>query len=104
MRDTASDDDYTEYVTARLPALHRLAFLLCGDAHRADDLVAAGARRALADIELALTRIRTGRYGYCRSCNARIPLVVLEAIPKTTLCLGCQQQVCSLATRATWSE
>jgi len=39
MRDTASDEDYTEYVTARLPALHRLAFLLCGDAHRADDLV-----------------------------------------------------------------
>jgi DnaK suppressor protein len=56
-----------------------------------DALVAAGARRALADIELALTRMRTGRYGYCRSCGARIPLVVLQAIPKTTLCLACQQ-------------
>jgi DnaK suppressor protein len=57
-----------------------------------DALVAAGARRALADIELALVRMRTGRYGCCRSCGARIPLGVLEAIPKTTLCLACQQQ------------
>jgi DnaK suppressor protein len=54
-----------------------------------DALVAAGARRALADIEMALSRMRTGRYGYCRSCEGRIPLVVLEAIPKTTLCLTC---------------
>jgi DnaK suppressor protein len=55
-----------------------------------DALVAAGAQRALADIETALSRMRTGRYGYCRSCGRRIPLVVLEAIPKTTLCLTCQ--------------
>ena len=54
-----------------------------------DAVVAAGARRALADIELALVRMATGRYGLCRSCGAGIPLVVLEAIPKTTLCLTC---------------
>jgi DnaK suppressor protein len=57
-----------------------------------DDLVAAGARRALADIELAMARMRTGRYGHCRSCGARIPLVVLEAIPETTLCLTCHHR------------
>ncbi|GAA1646461.1 SigE family RNA polymerase sigma factor [Actinoplanes couchii] len=34
-----SDDEYTEYVTARIPALRRLAYLLTGDGHRADDLV-----------------------------------------------------------------
>jgi DnaK suppressor protein len=55
-----------------------------------DGLVAAGARQALADIDLALVRMDTGRYGLCRSCGARIPLIVLEAIPKTTLCLTCQ--------------
>lgn len=55
-----------------------------------DALVAAGARRALADIDLALVRMDTGRYGLCRSCGAPIPVVVLEAIPKTTLCLTCQ--------------
>ncbi|ALG06054.1 SigE family RNA polymerase sigma factor [Kibdelosporangium phytohabitans] len=36
----ASDEEhYTEYVTARLPALRRIAYLLCGDNHRADDIV-----------------------------------------------------------------
>ena len=33
------DDDYVAYVSARLPALKRLAFALCGDEHHADDLV-----------------------------------------------------------------
>jgi RNA polymerase sigma-70 factor (sigma-E family) len=40
---TIHEDDYVEYVTARLPALHRAAYLLCGDAHRADDIVQATA-------------------------------------------------------------
>jgi DnaK suppressor protein len=57
-----------------------------------DALVAAGARQSLADIELALVRMRTGRYGRCRACGDRIPLAVLEAIPRTTLCLGCQRE------------
>jgi len=35
------DREYVEYVSARLPALHRAAYLLCGDPHRADDLVQA---------------------------------------------------------------
>lgn len=30
---------YTEYVSARLPALRRIAHLLCKDPHRADDVV-----------------------------------------------------------------
>jgi len=34
-----SDQEYVDYVTARMPALRRLAFLLAGDEHRADDLV-----------------------------------------------------------------
>jgi DnaK suppressor protein len=67
------------------------------DARRArrevDALVAAGARRALAEIELALVRMRTGRYGLCRSCGTRIPIAVLEAVPKTTLCLACQHRL-----------
>ncbi len=40
--------DYTEYVTARLPALRRVAYLLCGDEHRADDVV-----------QVAITRLYT---------------------------------------------
>lgn len=34
-----SEQQYIDYVTARLPTLRRMAYLLCGDPHRADDLV-----------------------------------------------------------------
>ena len=33
------DADYLEYVTAKSPWLRRIAYLLCQDVHRADDLV-----------------------------------------------------------------
>ncbi|MFG2057103.1 SigE family RNA polymerase sigma factor [Micromonospora sp. NPDC048930] len=33
--------EYVEYVTARLPRLHRTAYLLCADAFQADDIVQA---------------------------------------------------------------
>ena len=35
----AWEQEYVEYVTARLPSLRRLGYLLCGDGHGADDLV-----------------------------------------------------------------
>ncbi len=35
------DDEFTQYVAARLASFRRLAFLLCQDWHRADDLVQA---------------------------------------------------------------
>src|SRR4051812_6525569 len=38
MRDGAHED-YVEYVAAKIPALRRLAYVLAGDPHRADDLV-----------------------------------------------------------------
>jgi DnaK suppressor protein len=64
-----------------------------GEATRALDevraVVAAGARKALADIELALVRMSAGNYGRCRACGADIPLAVLTAVPRTTLCRSC---------------
>ena len=57
--------DFTEYISARSPWLVRVAYLLCGDWHRAEDLaqVAAGklyqhwARAARADsIDASSTR------------------------------------------------
>ncbi|WFB06043.1 SigE family RNA polymerase sigma factor [Streptomyces sp. LX-29] len=36
---TEDERAYTEYVSARLPALRRIAHLLCKDPHRADDIV-----------------------------------------------------------------
>ncbi len=38
---TGRDEEFTEYVSARMPALRRLALLLCHDWHGADDLVQA---------------------------------------------------------------
>src|SRR5215475_7959138 len=34
-----AEQDYVEYVKARLPRLRKAAYLLCGDVHQADDLV-----------------------------------------------------------------
>ena len=41
MRRSRRDDEFTEFVATRLPALRRVAYLLCQDWHRADDLVQA---------------------------------------------------------------
>jgi RNA polymerase-binding transcription factor DksA len=46
--------------------------------------------RALADIEGALERIRTGRYGICLNCAGPIDLERLYAIPQTARCGRCQ--------------
>jgi DnaK suppressor protein len=54
-------------------------------------MVAAGARQALADIELALARMDDGTYGRCRVCDAGIPPAVLTAIPATTVCPSCRR-------------
>ncbi|QDU98636.1 TraR/DksA family transcriptional regulator [Lignipirellula cremea] len=43
----------------------------------------------LKSIEVALERIRTGDYGSCVECNARIPKARLNAIPFTPHCVKC---------------
>ncbi|WP_254716011.1 SigE family RNA polymerase sigma factor [Actinomadura sp. WMMB 499] len=42
---SARDDEFTAYVAARGPWLRRVAYLLCQDRHRADDLVQTAATR-----------------------------------------------------------
>ncbi|WP_433081381.1 SigE family RNA polymerase sigma factor [Dactylosporangium sp. CA-052675] len=51
-------DDYIEYVTARLPALHRLAYVLSGDAHRADDLV----QQTITTLYVKWAKVRRAEY------------------------------------------
>ena len=60
-------------------------------------LMADGARRAMADIELALASMTAGHYGCCHACHADIPLAVLEVIPQARLCLSCQRNESDLA-------
>ncbi len=63
-----------------------------GDGHReVAAALAAAARQALADIETALDRMDTGRYGTCLRCEAPIPLERLDIIPETGLCVDCQR-------------
>jgi DNA-directed RNA polymerase specialized sigma24 family protein len=45
VRKTGRDYECTEFVSARMPALRRLAFLLCQDWHLADDMVQAAITR-----------------------------------------------------------
>jgi RNA polymerase-binding transcription factor DksA len=49
-----------------------------------------GAAAALADIETALHRMATGRYGRCQQCETAIPLGRLEILPSVALCMPCQ--------------
>jgi DNA-directed RNA polymerase specialized sigma24 family protein len=43
-----NDEEFADYIAARLEAMRRLAFLLCQDWHRADDLAQAAAIKAYA--------------------------------------------------------
>lgn len=43
----SAEEEFTEYVTARRPALVRTAYLLCGDEHAAEDLVQAALIKAV---------------------------------------------------------
>ena len=52
----------------------------------------AGARFALTQIEAALDRLRTGRFGVCIGCGARIASERLEILPMAALCVGCEQR------------
>jgi DnaK suppressor protein len=47
--------------------------------------------RSLAEIELALRRIDTGKFGICESCGEDISEVRLKALPWARLCLRCAQ-------------
>jgi DnaK suppressor protein len=47
--------------------------------------------RELAYIEVALERMRAGKYGLCEICNGKIPLARLNALPYATSCIECQR-------------
>jgi RNA polymerase sigma-70 factor (sigma-E family) len=65
------EDDYTQYVAARLPRLHAIAYGLLGDRHRADDAV-----------QDALTSLyqRWGRMHEVRNLDAYVHTMVVRAV------------------------
>ena len=50
---------------------------------------AVAARRALADVDEALARLETGRFGRCEQCAAAIPQATLVRAPQTRYCPAC---------------
>lgn len=59
------DAEFTEFVTARAPWLRRVAYLLCGDWHRADDLVQVAITKLYANWHRASRAVNID--GYARS-------------------------------------
>ncbi|WP_034592694.1 SigE family RNA polymerase sigma factor [Hamadaea tsunoensis] len=82
--------EFVEYVTGRMPRLHRAAYLLCGDATRADDIVQAtlvslyakwGRARGADNIEGYVHRILVRRFlDERRSAWARV--VLSDSLPE----------------------
>jgi RNA polymerase-binding transcription factor len=46
-------------------------------------------RRTLDEIELALASMKSGEYGSCGACGAKIPDARLRALPWTRFCVRC---------------
>jgi DnaK suppressor protein len=49
--------------------------------------------RELSQIDRALARLRQGTYGVCEGCGVKIPVLRLNALPFSTLCIVCQREV-----------
>jgi DnaK suppressor protein len=48
--------------------------------------------RELNQIERALLRLKQGTYGLCEACGCKIPVVRLNVLPYSTLCIKCQRE------------
>ncbi len=49
--------------------------------------------RELRMIERALAKLKSGTYGSCELCKAKIPVARLDALPYSTMCIRCQREV-----------
>jgi DnaK suppressor protein len=53
--------------------------------------LAAAARVVLTDVDAALSRMKSGRYGSCHLCDWPIPLPRLRIVPHARYCGSCHQ-------------
>jgi RNA polymerase-binding transcription factor DksA len=49
-------------------------------------------RRTLQEIDVALERMKAGRYGQCEICGTSIPEARLRALPWTRFCVRCAER------------
>jgi len=57
-----------------------------------DLALSASATQAVEDIDRALRRMDTGRYGICERCGKKITVARLEALPFAALCIECKSR------------
>lgn len=57
------------------------------------EVLVRSARHALAEIDLALDRLRCGRYGRCVDCGQAIGRERLEVLPSAARCMACQHRI-----------
>lgn len=55
-----------------------------------NEILRAGAVRALVEVEDALERMRAGSYGLCERCATPIAFERLEILPMSRYCMRCQ--------------
>ena len=48
-------------------------------------------KEEIGELELALTKMSSGRYGICELCGKSIPIKRLKVLPATRLCRNCAQ-------------
>src|SRR5215210_1684624 len=100
---TGRRNELRKRLGADLAALgsHKLASSATGDAadaafdHTGEELSSQLAEleaRELNQIERALLRLKQGTYGLCEACSTRIPVVRLNVLPYSTLCIKCQRE------------
>ena len=56
-------------------------------------------KEEIGEIELALTKMSSDRYGICELCGKSIPIKRLKVLPATRLCRNCAQKYEALQTR-----
>ncbi|MFH1782683.1 MAG: TraR/DksA family transcriptional regulator [Candidatus Omnitrophota bacterium] len=54
--------------------------------------IASGEQEIIYKIDEALKRIKEGKYGKCFSCEKKIPVKRLNALPYATQCIQCQSK------------
>lgn len=79
--DTAQDRDVGDSVDVALDAEY----------HEISSQLAEVESNELAQINIALNRMRAGKYGVCEDCDRNIPLARLQAVPYATVCIKCQR-------------
>lgn len=48
--------------------------------------------RELGQVERALNKLKAGTYGSCEGCGHKIPVIRLNALPFSVLCVSCQRE------------